>query len=470
MDVTYLEFLCSPGAALAHLPHHLATAPAGTFPWPGEQFHLLLDATSGADHSNASPGSPDLSPAALPVTFNQRNHIAHLQSTGRSVWIGAVIQHERLATLPAPDLAALLHDLLATHDALRCVISTTAGNPVQLLYPASALRVDVTPAATPTPEPAPEEAEALPNPVATARALEDAISAHINPLVTPGVFAARTQDCLLLAIDHVHVDMLSIDILSRWITARLDAPHDGPREEPATPALSYADALAARAEKEAAAWDPTLAQQQWGRFLELTGQKIPGFPADLGVVAQEPISPKHALITFPDEDPAHELGFAEVLEEMATASGQQLRTLIPMHTRGKPGTPMHDVVGWFVGNAPVVAGAGESARDWLRLAIRGEALSIERVLTEFTPGFAEASLFMVSYLDFTKRAGSTDSASSTGRVHYISSTTAVDSVQLWFSRTASGLHCRVRYPDTPKAEAAVRAITNFAGARWTTAQ
>ena len=211
---------------------------------------------------------------------------------------------------------------------------------------------------------------------------------------------------------------------------------------------SYSTVLEQRAEVEDHAWSEQLADEVWGEFFAETSGTVPGFPVDLG--AHGTTHPAAFVVTTllnaeqmnskVDAQP-----FPELLTAVARVLGRRVPMLIPMHTRGKNGSAAHSTVGWLVGNAPVVAEPEESpdtAKMWLRRAVAGQGLSIEKVLAHYKAEFPSATIFSASFVDFTKRGGAVPGAS------YISSRGPVDSVQMWFSRTETGIHLRMCYPDT----------------------
>lgn len=377
-------------------------------------------------------------PEVVP-TFNHRNHLNALFTQGRSTWLGIALNVPGARDLPSAELAQVFSDLLSSRDALRWAVfpadsssfsspsfsSSTPPFSVHCLHPTD-LSVEAQPAESPA------DLTAL-------------ISQACSPISSPGAFFGRSGDAVLVCFDHFHVDMISMDLLARELYAALRGEELASEKEN-TP--SYSTVLEQRAEVEDHAWSEQLADEVWGEFFAETSGTVPGFPVDLG--AHGTTHPAAFVVTTllsaeqmnskVDAQP-----FPELLTAVARVLGRRVPMLIPMHTRGKNGAAAHSTVGWLVGNAPVVAEPEESpdtAKMWLRRAVAGQGLSIEKVLAHYQPEFPSATIFSASFVDFTKRGGAVPDAS------YISSRGPVDSVQMWFSRTETGIHLRMCYPDT----------------------
>ena len=372
-------------------------------------------------------------------TFNHRNHLNALFTQGRSTWLGIALNVPGARDLPSAELGQVFSDLLSSHDALRWAVfpadsssfsspffsSSTPPFSVHCLHP-SDLSVEALPAESPA------DLTAL-------------ISHACSPISSPGAFFGRSGDTVLVSFDHFHVDMISMDLLARELYVALRGEELASEKEN-TP--SYSTVLEQRAEVEDHTWSEQLADEVWGEFFAETSGTVPGFPVDLG--AHGTTHPAAFVVTTllsaeqmnskVDAQP-----FPELLTAVARVLGRRVPMLIPMHTRGKNGSAAHSTVGWLVGNAPVVAEPEESpdtAKMWLRRAVAGQGLSIEKVLDHYQAEFPSATIFSASFVDFTKRGGAVPGAS------YISSRGPVDSVQMWFSRTETGIQLRMCYPDT----------------------
>ncbi|WP_420100268.1 hypothetical protein [Corynebacterium sp.] len=362
-----------------------------------------------------------------PLGFNQRNHLAAVAASGRSTWIGGTVGIGGPDGAPAwsdTELADAVRSVVAGAPSLRRVASGDAHVP----FPPDALTVVVGPV-----RPAP--------PVELAARIATACL----PGAVPGVYAARAGTTLLFAVDHVHGDMLSIDLVLRRLW---DALHGRSVAESDT--TSPVPALVPGSDT---ALDPALdvALDVWRRFFTLTDGHVPAFPVQLSTGMTEPVHDVRPLTRAPaitgDLD---RRAFATVLTALAEAvepvtGSPEFATVIPVHTRGRRDDPRHNVVGWMVSNAPVVARAGdvETTAGWLRDAVTVAGLPLETMIQECRPVLPDGVVPMVSYMDFRHRGDPLPQA------RYISSTSPTDTAQLWFSRTRDGLAVRAKYPDTP---------------------
>lgn len=213
----------------------------------------------------------------------------------------------------------------------------------------------------------------------------------------------------------------------------------------------------------------------WRRFFARTGGRIPAAPVELldpvpvdgpssATAASALPAPAHRVIDLvPADRMTGDLGertFAVALTELARAlepetGRSELPVVIPVHTRGGRRSPLHDLVGWFVTNAPVIADARDvdATRAWLRDAVAVAGLPLERVFAEFAPDLPAGGIFMVSSVDFRARGPRIPGA------RYISATSPTATLQLWFSRTDdAGLSVRVRHPGTRRADEVVTRI------------
>lgn len=359
----------------------------------------------------------------VPLTFNQRNHLAAVAASGRSTWIGGTVDiggPDGTPAWPDAELADAVHAVVVGAPSLRRVVSDDA----HATFSPDALTVSVGQV-----RPVPTEVE-----------LADRIAGACLPGSVPGVYAARAGTTLLFAVDHVHGDMLSIDLALRRLWG---AMHGRP--------VTEADTEPAPASDSSAATEAAL--DAWKRFFTVTDGHVPAFPVQLSTAMTEPVhdvrplAPAAAL----DGDLDHRT-FAVILTTLAEAmepvtGSPEFATVIPVHTRGRRDDPRHDVVGWMVSNAPVVARAGDTASTarWLRDAVTVSTLPLETMIQECRPTLPAGVVPMVSYMDFRHRGDPLPQA------RYISSTSPTDTAQLWFSRNRDGLAVRAKYPDTPEA-------------------
>lgn len=364
---------------------------------------------------------PDLpSGPRAPLTFNQRNHLAAAAASGRSTWIGGTVGVPD-GTSPAT-VAGAVRAVVDGADALR----TVARHDHQQAFTPGALTVTT---GGPRPDvPGTAELEAL-------------MADRCRPGPVPGLFFALCGDVLLFGLDHFHADMLSVDLLQRRLHGEL---HGHGRE----PAPSFLGTLTAPAQTAPDA----RALGIWRRFLGTTGNRIPAFPVELGATGAAPAPPVHDVRGLLDGDGPERRSFAVVLTCLAEAlepvtGSAEFPTVIPVHTRGRRDDPRHGIVGWMVGNAPVIARAGDvdATAAWLRDAVTVAGLPLETMVRECSPELPAGAVPMVSYMDFRGLGDPVPQA------RYVSSTSPTDTVQLWFSRIRDGLSVRAKYPDTPEA-------------------
>lgn len=385
-------------------------------------------------------GEPDGTGA--PLTFNQRNHLAATAASGRSTWIGGTLPVASGAVTSAgaeagaEAVAEAVQTVIAGADALRSV----ARGDRQQAYAPDAVSVTVGPTTQDVP---------------TLGALEALMAERCRPGAVPGLFLALCGGELVVGVDHFHADMLSVWLLLRRIHGELTG-------RPLDPGPSYLDASPAETP------DPDAALDVWRGFLDTTAGRVPAFPVDLGVTGpMEPVEPVHDVRHLLD---APELTgqldartFAVVLTALAGAlapvtGASEFATVIPVHTRGRRADPRHDVIGWMVGNAPVIARAGavDATLGWLRDAVTVAGLPLETMMAQLSPTLPDGVVPMVSYMDF--RSGAGDGPLLPDGARYVSSSSPTDTVQLWFSRSDAGLDLRAKYPDTPEARRAMDGV------------
>ncbi|MFE1667777.1 hypothetical protein [Corynebacterium bovis] len=461
-------------------------------------------------------GTPD--GPECPLSFNQVNHLAAFRATGRSTWIGGTLpvagvepdavadalrrvlaRHEALRCVPAEMLVGTPDDSGAAGDGGSAGDGGAAapGAPLQRAYGPGQVTVGVG---------------------GPGRDLEAVMDVACVPGRVPGLFAGLVDGTLVVGVDHFHVDMLSVEIVLRELHGLLGAGGDGTdggdggegadgaagtspaarADEPEVPSFTQvrtvgevAAAAGAATPTSPSGGDPSTpapdrthpdrtdadrrALDVWRRFFARTGGRIPAAPVELldpvpvdgpssATAASALPAPAHRVIDLvPADRMTGDLGertFAVALTELARAlepeTGRaELPVVIPVHTRGGRRSPLHDLVGWFVTNAPVIADARDvdATRAWLRDAVAVAGLPLERVFAEFAPDLPAGGIFMVSSVDFRARGPRIPGT------RYISATSPTATLQLWFSRTDdAGLSVRVRHPGTRRADEVVTRI------------
>lgn len=371
-------------------------------------------------------GSPDNRGA--PLTFNQRNHLAAADANGKSTWIAGMLDIGGPDVWSDGDVESALHSVVASSSALRSVARDNSRH----IFPADALTITVrmtSLASLPTME------------------LDRLISARCQPGEVPGLFMARSGVTVIVAVDHFHADMLSIEMLLRRLWGAL---HTQPAKATAGAMEDMQSSVLSDTPEQTNPRTASKALSLWQKFFAVTDGSVPSFPVAL---ASELTRPAHdvRLLRLAD-DISGDLDrrtFAVILTTLAEAlegitGSSEFATIIPVHTRGRRGDPRHGVIGWMVGNAPVVAHARglDATHQWLRDAITVVHLPLETMMEQCSPELPPGVIPMVSYIDFRDRGEPLP------RPRYISSTSPTDTVQLWFSRTGNGLAVRAKYPDT----------------------
>lgn len=394
-----------------------------------------------------------------PPSFNQRTHLA---GTGRLTWLAVA------AEVPGPiqraDLARAVLGLLARHESLRTSFRRTPHGLRRAVHPAESLTLR------------PRPARAVASPTLVRDVVTDFVSESCSrPWSAPAVAVAAVdrpdRSTIVIGIDHALGDAWSLTVL-------LDDLVQLYRGAPADPVASPAFGL--HCAREAATvvepGDPRLAD--WLRFLRAHGDAPPSFPGPTGVPAGEvrrAVLRSDVLVGGDDADAAEAscraLGagpFAGALAALAHAVADEpdghhrprsLSLLFPLHTRTLPDE--NRAVGWYVTNAPVTVAVSNDIRSTtrgagfaLRAALPLGAVPIDtvvRALGELRR--PRHDVFMASYVDYRRLPGHATHGPLDAR--HVSAVTDADDVQIWFTRTDTGLAVRTRVPDTVIARATV---------------
>ena len=130
-----------------------------------------------------------------------------------------------------------------------------------------------------------------------------------------------------------------------------------------------------------------------------------------------------------------------------------------------PAGPQTDrrFVGWVVDNIPMrVAGSGDPL-ELSRINARRVAEATPLAEIGLTPVYqtfgdrlrrSRDDVFMLSYVDYTRWYTPADGI----EVRQLSGDHDTDNAQWWLWRDESGIHVRVRYPDTDQAEKIIDAV------------
>ncbi|MBM9460936.1 hypothetical protein JK386_13610 [Nocardioides sp. zg-536] len=403
-------------------------------------------------------------PTGVPLSLNQRNHLAALSGGGASVWLAGAghLPHR----LDAADLQRAAAGLARRHSALQMSGTGDPGASHGWRHPPESWTYGVTSRDTTGGEQARRLLRAHLDRVCRPR--PDAPAFTLAAVTHPG------GTTLVIAADHFHLDAVSLPLLLDDAVALL--AHPTPPPGPATVDLPEAGCFVTRAAEWAAAPriaadDPRL--ERWYDLMDLTGDRLPTFPLDLGVGAGETAPHRSAFARIADP------GATEALTEAGRAFGastaalclttfanavrrlggpDELPVLVPVQTRAAGD---ERAVGWFTTTVPVLLHADGGPFDPAAVAAalaRGTTaadLPLDQVLASLRRPLARArnDVFMLSYLDYRRVPGH-ETARALGAVQ-VSAPTDCDDVQVWVARTAEGLQARVRHPDTAAARRTV---------------
>ncbi|WP_141015372.1 condensation domain-containing protein [Nocardioides sambongensis] len=397
-------------------------------------------------------------PFPTPLSVNQRNHVAGVGHGQPSVWLAFSCQVP--GGVDAARLERVAAHLVRRHSALQMSAVVGASGPTGRRHHPADIRFRRSVA-----------------PVASGAEATVGVRAHLDAACHPVVGApafglaaieqAHGRSTVVAGFDHLHVDALSLPVLLQDVVAALGV---GPPHRRAQ--VAPAGCFASRAREWASAApipsdDPRL--RRWHHLLDLTGDRLPGFPFDLGLAPGERAPQSTTTHDLADAATTRRLGDAARRHGASTAAaclatfGTMLRAwggpatlplLVPVQTR----TPADgDAVGWFTTTVPVVLGPSEngvsprSAAAALAAGVQTAELPLDQVLASLPRPLRRerADVFMLSYVDYRRLPGH-DLSRRLGARH-VSSPTTCDDVQIWVARTDDGLHARVRSPGTPTA-------------------
>lgn len=389
-----------------------------------------------APHWRDAPAHTD-----IPVTFNQSNHLRALGDPAvQSVWIAGTVDLAEPGAIDLRRAADAVTRLLREHDAFRARFQVGGEAPVADVF-------------------APEQVTVTPAEIGTvdSAAVAELLDQRCRGGEHPAVFFGLLDSTLLVAFDHFHGDALTVDLILRRVHELYADPDSDPR--PGQSFFDRSELDAVLREKLATVDGEHPGLSEWRRYFTATGGRVPPFPLPLGEIPPGGAKQRTRVEQLLDDDAAEALGskpFARALSALASeihrlGGPATLSTIIPVHTRGRSSSPWHQTAGWLVTNAPVRVRAGDTAGAVraLRNAIGMAQVPLDHVLHRCAPDLGSSDLFMVSYLDYRRLGPALPGA------RHISASTTTDSVQLWFSRTHDGLDLRVRYPQTPVAEATI---------------
>ncbi|MBC9731658.1 condensation domain-containing protein [Nocardioides marmotae] len=411
-----------------------------------------------AEVSGPAPGSGEV----VPLSVNQRHHLAAAAGGEPSVWLAGAFEVD--GPVDAEALGGAVADLLARHDTLQTAAAVVDGAPVgRRVDPARVgwrCREVAHPATV-------EETRAL------VQAVLDAGCAPLTyPAFTPVAVSRPGRSTIVLGLDHLHADACSVAVVVDELHERYVARRDGRPPAPARPAARFTE-VAAHGTPPVPDDDPRLAA--WLAFLERRGNRLPTFPLPLGLPPGERLPQATRVGPLLDREDTAVLRaaavgrgvspFALALAAFAGAVGDlggpaELPLLLPVSTR-RTEAERH-ALGWFTATVPLEVRAGDDpvavGRD-LRAAVGLAAVPLEQVLAALPAPLVRerADVFMVSWLDYTRLPGAAEAR--VRNAHHVSAPTLADDVQLWLSATPDGVALRARYPDVPLAHSTVAELT-----------
>jgi hypothetical protein len=417
---------------------------------------------------SAAPTSPG-KPSDIPLSANQGFHLGHLlkckssRADENNGWLAVTFEVPGLVRRGA--LTAACEALLRRHETLRCVFETDGGIITRRIHPAEDVALIAPVSAVP---------------VATAEAareqLRDRLSAVCDPTRFPPVLFAAverpTSSTVLIGFDHSSGDAASLALAAKEVRDDYLARVEGLDPPELAPVGSFLDYCVFEHGQPVLAKDhPGMAV--WRDFLAESGGRFPNFPLDLGVAEGELPPQRTEEFCLQNDDEATKLeqlcravgaslftGELTVLAQAVHELGgpERMPTLTPLHTRLRP--EWEQAVGWFVTNIPLIVVSGDDFVDGLRrnrAAFRASLPAAQVPIGQVMAGhagpfrFVRKDIAMVSHVDYRKTPGPHEDRRA--KATHISNSTVADDAQFWFSRTASGLWTRMRYPDTEAARA-----------------
>ncbi len=396
---------------------------------------------SFATRTSERVGSP------LPISFDQRRHVG--QGARPGSWMAVAFRLPPATTLD--DIATAWLAVIARHGTLRSVFSRDPPGELALH------EIEIT------------GGEWLRHPIGDDELPRDVLRAVFDAACSPFerpshrvcvVFpdeqeSADPRPTAVIGSDHAHVDMWSLLVLVRDLTAHLG---EGPGMEPAASFAEHSELLERMPEA------PADVRRRWGDILAVEGGTMPTFPLPLGDVStpcREVVEVRDVLSST--EARAFEQRAADggvrmtalalsVLAQTTTSmTGLPLRAVFPVHSRNEP--RWHDSVGWFITNAVIqiehtdAAASARAVKDALALG----SYPLAPIFAPYGGMPAGPGMFAISWLD-TRRLPPVEAAL---EIQYVSAVIETDGVMIWFIVNEQGLHLRCRYPDTPEARANV---------------
>jgi hypothetical protein len=409
---------------------------------------------------DVAPGS--VPPRPIDLSLNQRNHLAGALLGEPSVWLAATFDVDGPIDVAA--LEEAYRAVVARHSALQTGVELADGEAGGALHDAAAARWT-------------RVEHGRTSSVGDTR---DLVKGHLDracspltyPAFWPAAISRPDRSTIVFGLDHLIADAYSLAVLVDDLHTLYDAAAGG-RSRPRLPDAACFVSTQSGSRHRVSDQDDRLGA--WHDFLRARDYRLPTFPLSLGVepgqrFAQHTEVRELADAYLTDLVGAHSRQHggttgSAVLAALAVAvdglgGPRTLAVLTPVHTRVT--AQDHRAVGWYTTTTPVELTAHDNAcaalRDAATATAAGRALAavpLDQVLESAPQRLVRerADVFMASYLDYRRLPGHHELARR--RAHHVSAPTLADDLQLWISRTESGLAVRARMPDTPTARRVV---------------
>ena len=343
---------------------------------------------------------------SLPVSFDQGRHVAGGSRPGS--WMAVAFRPSGPVDLEA--LGAAWLAVVARHGTLRTAFGLTEAGVVTLrevdVRPGHWLEHPVPPDAHPR-EVVRDVLDRACSPLAT--------PSHRMCLVEPDRCDPDRRPAVVVGLDHAHVDLWSLLVLARDLSACLADVEEG--REPGAglpPVASFAEHTRVFASMPDA---PDHVHRRWAEILEAGGGVMPTFPLPLGDLS----TPPPEVVDVRDVLDADELDrfssragaqgvrmislatsvMTRVFAETTATAGPPvtLRAILPVHSRHE--RRWHDCVGWFITNAvmesadPDPAACARAVSEAIDLGSH----ALGPIMAPYGGMPSSAGMFAISWLD-----------------------------------------------------------------------
>ncbi|OIJ25688.1 condensation domain-containing protein [Nocardioides luteus] len=408
---------------------------------------------------------PHGAPAEL--SLNQRNHLAGAMAGAPTVWLAAAFDVD--GPIEPVALSRTWRAFLARHGSLQLeVVAGSDGPRARRHHPGTLTWSVATVGHTTTVE---ETREALHG------ALDERCGPFGYPAFLPAAISRPDRSTIVLGMDHLHCDAHSVAVAVEELATLYAAFTEGGEAPSLPPVTSFLEAVSQGADGPARVADDDPLLRGWGEFLAGRGHRLPTFPLPLGLEPGKRAAQATAVAPLADAGLMDRIGararnsgastYAAVLAALATAvadlgGGDRLDTMAPVSTRSTG--PLARSIGWYTTTVPLTVPASltdvglAEAGDAVRHGVRLGSVPLDQVLGSLTEPLVQtrSDVFVVSWVDYRHVPGG--SAHLDRDAQHISASTQADDVQIWFSRTHSGLAVRIRYPDTSVAASSVESL------------